>query len=246
MAQRKTGGTKPLPRSLTELAVETIRDRILDLTLRPGMRVDEKLLMERFQLSRTPAREALNRLLAEGLVEMQTNKGSFVRPLDVGQIAQFFDAYHVAERMIGFFCNFGEADLVADLQQIQAAHEAAVYKRRYLDITRLNTQFHGRIAAASRNEYVRNFSERLHNHARRLSYFIYQMEGSDTRQLGEQQIQVATDHNLIIAAVGEADRAALLEVLSRHSRRFQARTVRCIDGTRGLSFDFALPGESKD
>ena len=100
MAQRSASERRPIPevgaagsappperlpvRSLTEVAVETIRDRILDLTLRPGLRIDEKLLMERFRLSRTPAREALNRLMAEGLVEMQANKGTFVRPLDVG------------------------------------------------------------------------------------------------------------------------------------------------------------------
>lgn len=235
-----------MPRSLTEAAVETIRDRILDLTLRPGMRVDEKLLMERFQLSRTPAREALNRLLAEGLVEMQTNKGSLVRPLNVGHIWQFFDAYHVAERMIGFFCNFNEPGLVADLRRIQAAHEAAVHKRRYMDITRVNAQFHGRIAAASRNEYVRNFSERLHNHARRLSYFIYHMESGDTGHLSEQQAQVAADHNLIVAAINGADRPALLNILSRHSRLFQERIVRFVDSARGLSFDVVSPGERNE
>jgi DNA-binding GntR family transcriptional regulator len=115
-----------------------------------------------------------------------------------------------------------------------------------MDITRVNAQFHGRIAAASRNEYVRNFSERLHNHARRLSYFIYHMESGDTGHLGEQQAQVAADHNLIVAAINGTDRPALLNVLSRHSRLFQQRIVRFVDSTRGLSFDVASPGERNE
>ena len=225
-------------RSLTEVAVETIRDRILDLTLRPGLRIDEKLLMERFRLSRTPAREALNRLMAEGLVEMQANKGTFVRPLDVGQIAQFFDAYHVAERMIGFFCRFSDASLAEDLAALQAEHETAVRKRRFLDLTRLNARFHGRIAAASRNEYVQDFSGRMHNHARRLSYFVYHMESDDEGYLGRQQKFVAGDHDRLIDAIREADREALMAVLASHSQRFQERITRFVDSHRGLEFDF--------
>ena len=225
-------------RSLTEVAVETIRDRILDLTLRPGLRIDEKLLMERFRLSRTPAREALNRLMAEGLVEMQANKGTFVRPLDVGQVVQFFDAYHVAERMIGFFCRFADPLLAEDLAAIQAEHETAVRKRRFLDLTRLNAQFHGRIAAASRNEYVQDFSGRMHNHARRLSYFVYHMESDDEGYLGRQQKLVAGDHDGIIGAIRAGDRETLMAVLASHSQRFQERITRFVDSHRGLEFDF--------
>src|SRR5258705_12360576 len=96
MAQRSASERRPIPeagaagpappperlpvRSLTELAVETIRDRILDLTLRPGLRIDQKLLMERFRLSRTPARQARNRLSPQGLRRSQANKGPPVPP----------------------------------------------------------------------------------------------------------------------------------------------------------------------
>ena len=44
--------------SQTEQAVSVIRDRIIDLTLEPGSKLDERLLKERFKLGRTPAREA--------------------------------------------------------------------------------------------------------------------------------------------------------------------------------------------
>lgn len=226
-------------RSLTEVAVETIRDRILDLTLRPGLRIDEKMLMERFGLSRTPAREAMNRLVAEGLVEMQANKGTFVRPIDVSQVGQFFDAYHVAERMIGFFCRFADAGLAEDLGAIQAAHEAAVREHRFLDLTHLNAEFHTRLAAASGNEYVRDFSGRMHNLARRLSYVIYHMESDDEGYLGSQQKLVADDHDGIIDAVRDGDRETLMAVLGRHSRLFQERITRVIDSRRGLEFEFS-------
>ncbi|MGI9334044.1 MAG: GntR family transcriptional regulator, partial [Gammaproteobacteria bacterium] len=97
---KKTGDSGRAAKSLTEAATDTIRDRILDLSIEPGQRIDEKLLMERFNLSRTPVREALNRLATDGLVEIQSNRGAFVRPLDVRHIRQLFDAYIATERMV--------------------------------------------------------------------------------------------------------------------------------------------------
>ena len=58
--------------------MDTIRDRILDLTLAPGSRIDEKLLMERFRLSRTPARDALNTLLAGHARRFQERIARFI------------------------------------------------------------------------------------------------------------------------------------------------------------------------
>ncbi|MBH62464.1 MAG: hypothetical protein CL569_08440 [Alphaproteobacteria bacterium] len=130
----------PASTSLTEAAVETIRDRILDLTQKPGIRIDEKVLMERFSLSRTPPREALHHLVAEGLVQIQPKKGAYVRPLDVSHIRKLFDAYFVSERMNGFFCQTSDPGLVTDIETLQNAYEKAQKARKFLDMTRINAQ----------------------------------------------------------------------------------------------------------
>ena len=74
--QRTTTTRAPSFETLTDAAVDTIRNRILDMTLVPGSRIDAPLLMKQFKLSRTPAREALNRLAAEGLVVLHANRGA--------------------------------------------------------------------------------------------------------------------------------------------------------------------------
>ena len=118
---------RPIPafQTLAEEAVDTIRNRILDLTLQPGTRIDAPLLMQQFKLSRTPAREALNRLAAEGLVVLHANRGAYVHRLDFEDIQALFDIYFVEERMLGHFCNFDDAGLVADLEGIHREHQAA-------------------------------------------------------------------------------------------------------------------------
>ena len=93
--------TRKRSESYTNLAVDVIRHRILDLTLEPGKRIDDKLLMEQFGLSKTPIREALNRLATDGLIDLHPNRGAYVRPLDLDDVRQFFEAYITSERTVG-------------------------------------------------------------------------------------------------------------------------------------------------
>lgn len=214
--------------------VDVIRDRILDLTLAPGARIDDRLLMEQFGLGRTPAREAFNRLAAEGFILIQRNKGATVRPLDIAQIAQFFDAYGASERLVGFFCQIREAGLVADLHAVEDQYEEADAAARYLDMTRLNAEFHRRIARASDNEYVFDFANRLYNHARRLSYFIYLSHGDGDSKLAEMQRSITTHHRGIIDTIVAQDNQALIAELGAHAQYFHHWVIRAIGTTRGL------------
>ena len=222
--------------SLAAAATNKIRDRILDLTLKPGMQLDEALLRDRLGISRTPAREALNRLATEGLVESRSSRGYFVRPLDLGDTARFFDAYLVAERSAAYFCRFTHPHLVDDLSAIQALHSRAVQAGNFLEISSQNAAFHVRIAAATENPYLSDFSSRLHNLARRLAVFVYAVEADQGGRLDEQQGHIVREHLGIIEAIRSADRLKLLERLTTHADRFQQRISRFLSGQGRQSF----------
>ncbi len=192
--------------------------------------------MERFKLSRTPAREALNRLAAEGLVDIEANKGAFVRAIDVSQVNRFFDAYRAAERLAGFLCILSTPDLADRLDQLHVAHQAAVDERRFLDVARFNAAFHLAIAGATENEHVADFSARLHNHAQRLAYLIYCRESEDEDFLRTQQDLIIEEHAAIIEAIRRDDRDALIDALTTHARRFQDRIARFVGRSRGTDF----------
>ena len=55
--------------SLADLATNMLRNKILDLSLAPSEHLEDRILLEKFSFGRTPLREALNRLMSEGLVE---------------------------------------------------------------------------------------------------------------------------------------------------------------------------------
>ena len=222
--------------SLTEAAVATIRDRILDLSLAPGSRIDEKLLIDRFGVSRTPAREALNRLVAEGLVEIRSNRGAFVRSLEIDDVARFFDAYYGVERLTAHLCRLGQPGLVEDLGRIQEQHGAAVADLEFLEVTRLNADFHLRIAAATENPYVVDFGARMHNLARRLAFFVYARESDEVEYLQSQQVRIVDEHVGIIERIDAHDRPGLMQAVTSHAQRFQHRVARFIGRDRGARF----------
>jgi DNA-binding GntR family transcriptional regulator len=73
--------------SLAERAYHEIRDMIVSLELRPGAVIDERSLMERLGIGRTPTREGLRRLAQEGLVEVYPRRGMFVTSVEIRDLA---------------------------------------------------------------------------------------------------------------------------------------------------------------
>ena len=86
--------------SLAEQAVGLLRERIYNHALLPGQRLDEAALAEELGISRTPLREALKVLSAEGLVDLQPHKGSFVTELGLRDLEEIFPIMATLESII--------------------------------------------------------------------------------------------------------------------------------------------------
>ncbi len=236
-----------VPASQTEAALDHIRSSIIDLTIPPGSRIDENLLLNAFQLGRTPAREAINRLAAEGLVNIQPNRGgTFVRKLDLEEIGQILIAHQVSENILGQLCRFDDESLTADLTAIQKAYRIQVDARRYLDITALNEQFHMRMNRSIGNGFIETFAQSTHRHIRRLLVYLYRLEAAEPELHQNQAFERNLgEHDRIIEIVAAQDRAALIALLPEHARHTQDRLVRTLASKRiepfGLNLESSAP-----
>jgi DNA-binding GntR family transcriptional regulator len=83
--------------SLADKAYHAIRDLIVSLELAPGAVIDERELIERLGIGRTPVREALRRLAQERLVEVYPRRGMFVTGVDVRELARLSEVRLVLE-----------------------------------------------------------------------------------------------------------------------------------------------------
>src|SRR5512132_1483454 len=80
------------PRALYQEVAELLRQRIFKRELEPGSWIDEMKLAEEYGISRTPLREALKVLAAEGLVTMKVRRGAYVTEVSKADLA---DVYHL-------------------------------------------------------------------------------------------------------------------------------------------------------
>jgi DNA-binding GntR family transcriptional regulator len=202
--------------SMVDEAASVIRNGILELSLPPGRPISSAWLMEHLKLGRTPIREAINRLSAEGLVHVEPNQSVLVRPLDIDEINQLIEALRVAERVAGFYCDFADEGLLDDVARMQGEQRKAVRERRYLEASHWNAAFRSRIAATCRNDHLIAFHRRAINHARRLSCLVYAMEAKDAAHY-RQQLKLLEDiHRGLRVAIAAKNRDKLMAVLAEH------------------------------
>ncbi|MFV0386803.1 GntR family transcriptional regulator [Paracoccus sp. (in: a-proteobacteria)] len=172
----KHGSSQPDRRrgSGVKMVYDLLRDQILDLELPPGAIIDENQLSDRFGMSRTPIREALVRLAAEGLITTLPNRSTMVSTIDFANLHTFFDAltlmYRVTTRLAAEFHQPG------DLEHIRARQDefaAAVAEADDLKMIAANRDFHVAIAEAARNPYYLGLFTRLLDEGRRILRLYY-------------------------------------------------------------------------
>lgn len=200
---------------------EALRRSILDLAIAPGSALDEVRLAREFAMSRTPVREALVRLVAEGLVVTLPNRTTIVAPIDFVRLPAYFEAlslmYRVTARSAALHRR--ETDLVA-IRALEAAYAEAVGRRDALAMIEVNRDFHVAIAAAGGNDYFTAFFTRLLDEGRRILRLYYQ---SFDDRLPRQYVD---EHGAMVAAVAGRD----ADLADRLAGEHAAQIVRQVQG----------------
>jgi DNA-binding GntR family transcriptional regulator len=200
---------------------ETLRNEILALTLPPGQLLDENTLAERFDMSRSPVREALIRLAGEELVVTLSNRSTIVAPIEVATFPKYVEALDIAQRMNTRLA--AELRTEADLKAIakrQKEFEAAVKTGNHLQMSEANKQFHMAIARAGKNPYLASFYERLLNQGQRMLHLHFEyLERTHEGYL------LTDEHNLMLEAIRAKNVDLADELAHAHTRQFQQNFI---------------------
>jgi DNA-binding GntR family transcriptional regulator len=142
-----------IPRQVLHQQVGTrLRQLIVEGQLAPGAKINERLLCEELQVSRTPLREAIKMLAAEGLVELLPNRGAAVARMSEQVLSDTFEVIAVLEGQSGELA--AQRITEQELAELRALHYEmlAAYTRRDLPTYyRFNALIHNGISAAARN-----------------------------------------------------------------------------------------------
>ncbi len=203
-------GASPFKRrSLHDELLDGIRDMILEGRFKPGDKIPERVLCVHFGVSRTPLRESLKALAAEGLVQLVPNRGAIVAKITEKEIDELFPILGALEALAGeLVC---ERLQEADLRRLRTLHERMLDHFHHGEESayrRLNREFHQTLFDIAGNAALTEFYQQLLGRIHLVRFLI------DKRQTDWQK--AVDDHERIMAALDARDGRRLADILKAH------------------------------
>lgn len=200
---------KPYPATAADRIRQTLEDQIVNAELPPGLALDEALLAQRCGVSRTPVRDALLQLSAQGFVHIKPRVGIFVAALEPGELANMFETLAYLEGLCAGLAS--QRITKAARRDLLAAHRDAEPDRasaRPGGYAAANFAFHDVLYRASGNDYLvqQIMAIRKRTHPYRLRHF-------------DQPGRLACswrEHSSVLDAVLDGDERAASQAATRH------------------------------
>ncbi len=196
-----------IPESLTEQTFRLIRSEILRGKLSSGQRLTEEFFATRFGISKSPIREALNRLEAEGLIRIFPRRGAFVIDLTVQDIEEIYEMREILEaRMVrGVKLDRKIRTQLHRTLELAEKHLHANDKQRYM---RQDAAFHTILADANPNSRLRTTLQRMHNQMMILRQRTFELSGRSS----------TAAHGRILHALENEDQEMAERLMVEHIR----------------------------
>lgn len=197
------------------LLAETLKRRIISMELAPGAVVDEVSLGEEFGLSRSPVRELLRQMAAEGYLELEVNRAARVSYMNHQSLRNFFLAapliYISTTQLAAINASQIEIDQLKKIQLLfrEAIDQGDIEGRVYY-----NNMFHLEIGKIAHNPYLMPSLERLLIDHARLGKIFYR---DPTTQDMQEDLDIAViQHDQIIEAIERHNAGDAGEIVRIH------------------------------
>ena len=203
-----------------------LRDEILSLRLMPGTYLDESSLVNRFGLSRTPIRQALERLAGDGLVLLTPNRRVQVSHLNLSDLPQFVETLDLLQRASFRLAALRRTN--ADLKQIEKTHEifekASIHENPVV-LIQLNRNFHAAIVQASNNRYLSDGYMRLLDEGMRMLIVPFGYDSENGGSAKEHAGRVDSEHLEIVKAIRDKNPDQAEDLGRSHAELFRSRLL---------------------
>jgi DNA-binding GntR family transcriptional regulator len=189
--------------------VRAIADRIVTGVMRPGEKLDEVSLANRYDVSRTPVREALGQLAAMGLVDRRPNRGAIVAVVKPDHLASMFEGMAELEAICARFS--AQRMTAQERRSLEIEHRAAaqlVAQRQEADYELFNSDFHTRLYRGAHSPHIYELVTSTRSRLAPFRRAQFRLEGRLEKSWKE--------HDLIVAAVIRGDAEAAGQAARNH------------------------------
>jgi DNA-binding GntR family transcriptional regulator len=193
---------------------EDLKRQILTMELNPDQVLDEVTLCERYGLSRTPVRETFRRLVGEGYLQIQENRGARVIPMNYSTLRNFFLVAPMVYAAIGRLAvqNFTARQL-QDLKDTQERFREASVTGNPLAMVLENNRFHEIMGEMADNTYLEPSLGRLLIDHARIGHTFFRPHDDDMQQ----RLQLSVEHHdQFIEAIAHRDENRVVDLVFEH------------------------------
>lgn len=210
-ATRTTDARRPRLRDggTVDQMVRALADDVVTGRLKPGAKLDEVRIATRFAVSRTPVREALQKLAAMGLVDRQPNRGAVVATVTGEHLASMFEAMAELEGICARLS--AERMTVAERRDLEDAHRASarlVQQGAVEDYAAYNVAFHSRLYAGAHSPHIHELVTQTRSRLAPFRRAQFRLDGRLSRSWAE--------HDAIVTAIMRGDGRGAEQAVRRH------------------------------
>jgi len=217
------------PKSISDQIYEVLKERILLGKIAPGERIIESRIAEDLKTSRTPVREAFQRLVQDGLVERVTQGGVRVSVITPRMIKEVFGIRGVLEvYAVELVCDNIEVETIIKLKELAQQARKLLSSPEANDpdglitLWKINTSFHETIYRASGSEHLLKLVSQLNSLVRRFRFL----------SMRKTRIRAWDQHELIIKYLEDKDKAMLGELMKAHIEEAASDTLKALENDK--------------
>jgi len=193
---------------------DDLKKQILTLQLEPGTALDEVSLSERYAISRTPLREILRGLAAEGCVQIVNNRGAYVSSMDHKVLRDFFLTAPMMYSAVGrLAAQHANPEQIRQIREIQEKFRMAIAIKSGADMVYWNQCFHALMGEMADNPYLKPSYDRLLIDHDRISQTFYRPRD---QEMQGRMFSALEQHDAMIEAIEAGDSQRVVDLIVEH------------------------------
>ena len=213
--------------NLHEATFQTLKSLLVEGKIVPGSKLNERELAERLNVSRTPIREAIRRLAADGLVELIANRGAIAVQLSIDDVIHTFDVIAELEGYSGELAakNISDSTL-SELEALQYEMMASYARRDLSSYYKLNLRIHRLINQAANNPVLATLFSQVNSRIEALRF--------RSNQDGVKWEKAVEEHQEMLDALKARDSARMRKVMMTHVTNKRDVVVQLLKSESGV------------
>ena len=201
-----------IPETLGQSIYNCLKKAIIENKIKPNQKINEKEIADSFKVSRTPVREALVRLEAEGFTKITSHRDVVVKEVSYGELAEFFQVIGILDSLaVSLIADKIDPKEIIKVEKMTTKLEHHYNQKEIEKFIDMNYAIHDRIWNQLKNKYLQQSLRQCLSHIKRCNYAL--ISAFNKKEMLDASIKA---HKKISEALKKKDKEKLKQIIKEH------------------------------